>query len=434
MQLDDLNRTLAADAPVLHRALSPLGRRAIYPHGIPAQAAEARQADFNGTIGQITDGRGGALPLPTLAAAYRFDDAADAHRAFLYAPVDGLPEMRRAWQRWQRRQAPAGASVDGASLPITTIGLTHGLSLVADLFTGPGRTVVSASPFWGNYRQTFELRTGAELRTAPSYDRDGRFDPRSIGRVLASLPAGEPAVVILNFPSNPGGYMPDADERAALRDGLLAAADDRPIVAVCDDAYAGMVFDDAVPAHSLFWDLLDAHANLCAIKVDGATKELAYFGGRVGFLTFGVASADAVAALESKIKSLVRATVGSPCASSQAVMLQLLRDPDRTAREVEIVRSTLAARCATLNRALADLDPALLRPLPCNAGCFSLIALAPDRGLEAEALRRHLLAHEGTGLVAIGSDHVRIAFCSVAEGDLPALVTRMARGAAALAA
>ena len=97
-------------------------------------------------------------------------------------------------------------------------------------------------PFWGSYRQTFAVRCGGRLLTAPAY-REGRFDPLAAVRPLADLPAGEPAVVLVNLPSNPGGYAPAAGERRELTASLLAAAERRPLVVVCDDAYAGLVFD-----------------------------------------------------------------------------------------------------------------------------------------------------------------------------------------------
>src|SRR6185369_14185525 len=57
---NDVNDPLEAGAPALLRALSPFGRRAYFPPDIPAQSAQARGKGINGTIGQITDGRGGA--------------------------------------------------------------------------------------------------------------------------------------------------------------------------------------------------------------------------------------------------------------------------------------------------------------------------------------------------------------------------------------
>lgn len=433
------NRILDAEAPALAAALSPLGRRAAFPRGIPFQAAEARGKPFNATIGQITDGHGHAVPLPALAAGLALppdgplgDAALD--RALLYSPIEGVPELRRAWRERQRRDAPSDEVA--SSLPLVVDGLTHALSILADLFAGEGRAVAVAAPFWGNYRQTFELRNLARLHTAPAY-RDGGFHPGVWEQALRDVPLGQPALAIVNFPSNPGGYSPTPEERRAVVASLVAAAERRPLIVVCDDAYAGLVFDGAVPRTSLFWELVGRHPQLVPVKVDGATKELSFFGGRLGFLTFPWApDAPVMEALESKVKCLLRATVGSPVAASQVLVLQALARPSLDG-EIEAVRRLLEGRWSRLTAALADCDPALLRPLPSNSGCFVLLELPPveqgGAGLDPEALRRHLLERHGTGLVAVQPRYLRIAHCSLDESQAPELVRRLRHGAEELA-
>jgi aspartate/methionine/tyrosine aminotransferase len=412
-----VNAPLEREAPALFAALSPLGRRACFPPDTPGQAAEARD---------------GAVRRPTLAGAFRLSPE-DLHQALLPSPVAGLPELRRRWREWQRRGVPEGVP---SSLPLVTMGLAHGLSLAADLFGGPGRAVAVPSPFWGNYRQAFALRTGARVLTAPAYV-EGRFNVQAIPQALAEVPAGEPAVALLNLPSNPGGYSPDPTERRALVEALLEEAGRRPLVVVCDDAYAGLVYEPEVPRASLFWELAGAHENLVPVKVDGGTKEFSFFGGRVGFLTFAVPPGSAVArALESKVEHLVHSAVGSPPASSQVVLLQALRR-EGIEREVEAVRALLEERYRALKAALAGVDPALLSALPFNAGCFALIELtaelAPGLAIGAEEARRHLLAHEDVGLISIEPRYLRIAHCSVDAAALPELVRRLERGVAELA-
>lgn len=425
--LDRLNRTLQEEAPALFAALSPLGRRVIFPPDIPFQAAQARGKAFNATIGQITDGRGGAVRLPSLARGLEGLPDESRDRALLYSPVEGFPELRRVWSEHQRRSLPDDLRDLSATLPQVTVGLTHGLALVADLFGGEGRTVAVAAPFWGNYRQTFATRTGAQMVSAPAF-LDGRANPAAVARALTGLPEGEPAVAILNFPSNPGGYSPTPRERQSTREELISVAEVRPLVVVCDDAYAGLVYDDEIPRHSMFWELLGAHPNLVPVKVDGATKEVSFFGGRVGFLTFGVdGDSGAARALESKVKCLARATLGSPVAASQALLLEALRS-DRLGDEVEALRRRLARRVEVLREALAAVDPDLLSPLPFNSGCFALTELPEDLGLSAEEVRHHLLDHEDTGLVSIAPRYLRIAHCSVRAEAIPELVQRIERG------
>lgn len=431
----EINQPLEEEAPALFRALSPLGRRIYFPPDIPAQAAEARGKELNATIGQITDGRGGAARLPGLVAAFGELPGRDLDAALLYSPIEGIPEARQLWRRWQRRSAPAAAP---SSLPMVTVGLSHGLSLVADLFGGEGKAVAIPAPFWGNYRQAFAVRTGARVLTAPGYV-EGRYNPRAVPDALAGLPEGEPAVAMLNIPSNPGGYTPDRGERWATVEALIEEAGRRPLVVVCDDAYAGLVFEAEVPRESLFWDLAVAASaagnqpNLVPVKIDGATKEFSFFGGRVGFLTFALEPESAAArSMESKVKMLVRSTVGSPVAASQVILLQALRKEGIEA-EVEQVRLLLEGRYRSLKRALAGVDPGLLSVLPFNSGCFALVEIPEALGIDSEKARRHLLEHQDTGLVSLAPRYLRIAHCSVDEAALPELVRRLEQGIRELA-
>lgn len=426
--LTQANASIDAESPALAALLSGLGRRAIFPPDIPFQAAQARGKAFNATIGQITDGAGSALPLPSLASGLDSLPSEDRNRALLYAPVEGIAELRERWRAWQRRGVAAGVP---STLPVATVGLTHGLALIADLFADEGRAIAIPAPFWGNYRQTFVLRRGARVVSAPAY-RDGEWNPLAIEDALAELPAGEPALAVLNLPSNPGGYTPTAAERGSLVASLLRVAEQRPLLVICDDAYAGLVYAE-VPRESVFWELIDRHPNLVPVKVDGATKELSYFGGRVGFVTFGLAHDGAAAvALESKLKCLIRAALGSPVSTSQVLALRALR-ASSLAEEVEAVRVELAGRAKALAAALKGVDRSLLQPLPFNSGCFALLELVESLGLTSEAVRRHLLDHEETGIVALAPRYLRIAFCSVAENKLAELVERIERGVRQLA-
>jgi aspartate/methionine/tyrosine aminotransferase len=410
----EINEPLEREAPALFQALSPLGRRAFSTAGTSARAVSAAEGTH----------------LPELASAFGGLAAGDLDAALSGSPVAGLPEVRRRWREWQRRSVPAGVP---SSLPIVTVGLSHGLSLLAELFGGAGKAVATPQPFWGNYRQAFGLRTGSRVLTAPAYV-DGRYNPRAIADALAGLPAGEPAVGLLNIPSNPGGYTPDREERRATIDSLLAEAGRRPLVVICDDAYAGLVFEPEIPRESLFWELAGVHPNLVAVKVDGATKEFSFFGGRVGFLTFAVEPDSGVArALENKVSLLVRSGVCAPVAASQVILLQALRK-EGIEREIEAVRLLLEGRYQALKGALAEVDPNLLTVLPFNSGCFALVEIPEALGVDAETARRHLLARHDTGLVSIAPRYLRIAHCSVDEAALPELARRLERGIAELAA
>ena len=233
------DEVLQAAAPAVWAALSPLGRRLRLPDNfLPHQTAEARGKPFNATIGQITDGRGGAVPLPPIARALGGLDAPARSRALLYSPVEGLGDLRRLW----RERHPEGAL---ASLPVITAGTVQALSLVADLFLVPGRPAVLAGRWPEGDAAIFSLRTGAHVL---------RSGPRPLEESLTGLPAGEPALIAVR--------LFDPAERQALARTLSDAAEGRPLVVVVDDS--------PEPPETVFWDLLGRHPGLVPLRVEAA--------------------------------------------------------------------------------------------------------------------------------------------------------------------
>ncbi len=66
---------------------------------------------------------------------------------FPYAPPQGIEELRDLWQQKMLRDNPE-LSIDNMSLPIVTNALTHGLSLVGDLFVNQGDTILLPDHNW----------------------------------------------------------------------------------------------------------------------------------------------------------------------------------------------------------------------------------------------------------------------------------------------
>jgi aspartate/methionine/tyrosine aminotransferase len=368
------------------------------------------------------------MPAASIQALLGGLPAADLAALSVASPIGGLAEVRDRWREHQRRGI---SETLPSSLPFAVSGLSHGLALVADLYAQEGTPVVVPDPYWGNYRQAFAIRRGARVVLAPSYV-GGRFDPEGIGRAIEPLPGDRAAVAILNFPSNPGGYSPTPEERGRLLSALVAAAagaPDRQLVVVCDDAYAGLVFEPEIPSGSLFWELVARRheaPNLLPIKIDGATKEFSFFGGRIGFLAFPEQG------IEATLARYARAGVGPPSAASQAVLLQALRDPE-IGEKIEAIRAVLEVRYRVLRDALAAVDPDLVRTYPFNAGCFALVEIPEALGLTSDQVRRHLLEAESVGLISLEPRMLRIAHCSVAAEAIPELVRRLERGIAVLA-
>ena len=411
-EAQDRNDRLAAINPILLEALSPLGLRSFSPKGIPYQAGQAKSCKINATIGQITDGDGNPLPLAPLAEKLSGLNPKDA---FLYSPVGGREPARKLWHEKLLKE---DARMEAVALPIVTAGICHALTVAAELFFAPGDTLVLPDLYWDNYEQIFNIRMQGNFEGFPFYNAEGGFNVQGLKETLAA--AKGKVQVLLNFPSNPNGFSPTPAELQAIAQVLVDAAQDRTVVVYCDDAYHGLVFDPAAATKSLFFELINRHPNLIPLKCDGVTKELSFFGGRVGFLSFGIPQ-ESAALLNDKCMGLVRSGIGSPVAITQALMEIELQDPRHEA-EFERLRLVLAGRYEVLKQALSK-PSQHWTVFPFNAGCFCLLELR--EGLNADSVRQQLIKEESVGVVNQGDRFIRIAFCSIKEEAVLPLIAAL---------
>lgn len=410
-----LNDRLKADNPHVYEMLSELGREIYFPkEGILSQSAEAsaHAGKFNATIGIATE-QGGPMHLSVIQdtlAAYQPKDL------YPYAPPAGKPELRSAWRDKMLAENP---SLKGKSFgnPIATNAITHGLSIVADLFVDEGDAVIYPDKNWENYELTFGIRRHGRIVNYPLFTEDMKFNSAGLRETLLSVGAGNKAVVVLNFPNNPTGYTPGASEGEAIASAVKEAAEAGiNVVVVTDDAYFGLFFEDSLQ-ESLFGRLAGLHPRVLAVKVDGATKEEYVWGFRVGFITYA-GSPETAAVLEQKTLGIIRATISSCSHPSQTFVLHALKSPEFHAQKEE--KFAVLKRRANKVKELLDSGKygSHFEYYPFNSGYFMCLKL---NSVKAEPLRQHLLHKYGVGTIALGDDDLRIAFSCIAEEDLEEL-------------
>ncbi|RCW42695.1 aspartate/methionine/tyrosine aminotransferase [Paenibacillus prosopidis] len=411
-----LNETLQTESPNVYAMLSTLGKAIYFPkEGILSQSAEAKTkaTKFNATIGIATEG-GQPMHLKVIQETLSAYNPKDIYE---YAPPGGKPELRAAWRSKMIKENPSLETKPFGN-PVVTNALTHGLSIVADLFADAGDAVVIPNKNWENYELTFGVRRGAEIVEYPLYNDQMRFNSAGLREALLAQKDKGKAIVVLNFPNNPTGYTPGPQEGeeiiAAIRDAAEAGIN---VVAVTDDAYFGLFFEDSLH-ESLFAKLADLHPRVLAVKVDGATKEEYVWGFRVGFITYASSSAAALTALEQKTLGIIRATISSGPHPSQTFVLRALTSPDFEAQKAE--KYDIMKRRA--NRVKALLDSGRYGDVwgyyPFNSGYFMCLKLSD---VSAEAVRVHLLNQYGIGTIALGKTDLRVAFSCIEEENLEEL-------------
>lgn len=418
-----LNETIQSENPHVFEMLSDLGKEIYFPKvGILSQSAEAKAKanKYNATIGIALE-NGQPMHLKVIQdtlSAYAPKDI------YEYAPPAGKPELRVAWRKKMLEENP---DLEGKLIgnPIVTNALTHGLSITADLFANEGDAIVIPDKNWENYELNFEIRRGAQIVYYPLYNEDNKFNSAGLREVLLAQKNKGKAIVVLNFPNNPTGYTPAAQEGkeivAAIKDAADAGIN---VVALTDDAYFGLFFEDSVQ-ESLFGQLAGLHPRVLAVKVDGATKEEYVWGFRVGFITYAGNSEAFLSAMEQKTMGIIRASISSGPHPSQTFVLKALNSPEFKAQKQE----KFEIMKGRANRTKSVLDSGKFDEVwsyyPFNSGYFMCLKL---KTVDAETLRVHLLNQYGVGTIALGATDLRIAFSCIEEGDIEELFTLIYQG------
>lgn len=418
-----LNTTIQQENEQVYSMLSRLGQLMYFPkEGILSQSAEAssKAKKYNATIGIATENN---VPMHLSVIQDKLS-AYNPKDLYPYAPPAGKPELRKVWRE---KILKANPSLQGKliSTPIATNALTHGLSIVADLFADVGDPVIMPDKNWENYELTFGIRRGAEMVYYPLYNESSTFNSEALREALLANKDKGKAIVLLNFPNNPTGYTPGREEGQQIVNALVEAAEaGMKLVVVADDAYFGLFFEDSLH-ESLFGALASIHPNILPIKVDGATKEEYVWGFRVGFITYAASSEALLSALEQKTMGIIRSTISSGPHPSQTFVLQALQSPEydeQKQQKFEIMKNRA-------NRVKDLLDSGKYNGVwsyyPFNSGYFMCLKL---NSVDAESLRTHLLNEYGVGTIALGETDLRVAFSCIEEEHLEDLFDTIYQG------
>ncbi len=416
---ETLNRELSGNSCRVFNMLSEQGKAIFFPSkGILGQGAEAKGSAINATIGTALEDDGSPLTLPCVQQCLNLPK-----NSFLYAPSFGDLKLREVWKDLLLKKNP-GLVNKTFSLPVVTAALTHAISCAAYLFLDPGDAVILPDLYWDNYELVFQNARLAHFKTFNTFAGNA-FDVEALRQALEG-PKGK-KVVLLNFPNNPTGYTATEEEARAIAQVLTeSAAGGNDVVAILDDAYFGLVYEQGVFKESLFSLLADAHERLLAVKLDGPTKEDYVWGFRVGFMTFAFKGATPaqLKALEQKAAGVVRGNISNAPSISQKILLSAYQSEEYR-NEKQEKYNTLKKRYDIIKETLAAHPEykEAFEPQPFNSGYFMCVK---PNGVDAEELRRLLISDYSTGVIVL-SGLVRLAFSAVPTEKLPQLFDNLYR-------
>jgi aspartate/methionine/tyrosine aminotransferase len=299
------------------------------------------------------------------------------------------------------------------------------------MWVDPGDVIILPDKMWGNYNMIFAVRRGARIVHFPLFTGQEGFNLQAFEEcVRTEAKKRGKIIVILNFPNNPTGYAITSTEGEKIADILAALArDGTNVLALTDDAYFGLFYEDDVLKESIFSHVAGRESRLMGIKLDGATKEDYVWGLRVGFITYGAhVDGDHVGvydALERKTAGAVRGSISNASHLGQSIILKALHANTYAAEKGEKFR-IMKERALEVKRVLADKKyNEAWEAYPFNSGYFMCLKL---KEMDAEALRVHLLEKYGVGLISLGKTDLRVAFSCLEKEDVQALFDTVLQG------
>ncbi|MFX1294680.1 MAG: aminotransferase class I/II-fold pyridoxal phosphate-dependent enzyme [Promethearchaeota archaeon] len=403
----ELNDIIKKGNPYIYEMFSELGKKLYFPKGILSQSAEAKKSayKYNVTIGIATEGD---QPM-YLPSAFRCFNELLPKELFTYAPPSGIPRLREIWKEKMIQENPSLTNKT-FSTPIMTNALTHGLSIVADLFANPHDKLILPNKLWENYELIFGVRKELDIGYYPFYDENNEFNINGFQEILKKYSSTGKLIIVLNFPNNPTGYSiskKEANEIVEILEKIAKSGCN--VIPIIDDAYFGLFYEEETLKESLFGYLANINKRILAIKIDGATKEEFVWGFRVGFITLGSGdtSNEVYTALEKKIMGAIRGNISNCAHPSQTVVLKTLESPTFR-QEQQNKFEILKKRAQEVKKVIKNSKYAeVWKVYPFNSGYFICLQL---KTVNAEQIRQYLLKNYGIGIIALNETDIRIVF------------------------
>lgn len=204
-------------------------------------------------------------------------------------PASGLEISKRAV--CERLKRDRDLDYDPAQV-IITVGGKEALFLAFMALLEEGDEVVIPAPYWVSYPEQVKLAGGIPIIVSGCETEGFRITPAQLQAVLNE----RTRAVVLNYPSNPGGFTYRKEQLRELA-GVLAGRD---VVVLSDEMYDCLVYDDHV---HVSWASLSQETYNKTLTINAVSKTYAMTGWRLGYAAGPAKLIAAMAKLQSQSTS-----------------------------------------------------------------------------------------------------------------------------------
>jgi len=264
---------------------------------ISAQAAKLRSEGRN-----VISLSAGEPDFPTPEAIAEAGIQAIREGRTRYTAASGLPKLRQAAAGWF--QNCYGLTYAPNEVMVTS-GVKAALHMALMSLVEPGDRVLLLAPYWVSYPSLVHVAGGEPVILPATPDQGFLHSPEQIAEAAKTTGARG---IIINYPSNPSGAVPDKE----LVQGIHDVAEAAGMWILSDEIYGSLVYDDCEHISPASFDA--EHDRV--VVVNGGTKSHSFTGWRIGFLA---GHADMIAAA-GRLQSQV---IGNSCTISQEAAMEI---------------------------------------------------------------------------------------------------------------
>ena len=206
-----------------------------------------------------------------------------------YTAAAGIIELRTAIAEKLQRENGLAYSPDQV---IVNIGAKHSVYLAMQAVLDAGDEVILAAPYWVTYTEAIKLADATAKVIRTDKNNDYKITPQQLKETITE----KTAMLLMNSPSNPGGFTYTPDELAQLAK-VLEGTD---IMVLSDEIYEKLVYGDT--KFVSFASLSDDAYNR-TLTINGLSKAFAMTGWRMGYTAGPLEAIKAMGRLQSHMTS-----------------------------------------------------------------------------------------------------------------------------------
>ncbi len=206
-----------------------------------------------------------------------------------YTAAVGVLELRQAIAK--KLQEENGLDYKPEQI-IVNIGGKHSVYEAMQAVLDPGDEVLLPTPYWVTYPETVKLAEASVKEIITSKENDYKVTPKELKTAITD----KTAMLVLNYPNNPGGFTYTPDELKALAK-VLEGTD---VIVLSDEMYEKLVYGDT---RFVSFASLSEDAYNRTLTLNGFSKAFSMTGWRIGYTAGPLEAIKAMARLQSHMTS-----------------------------------------------------------------------------------------------------------------------------------